>query len=251
MRKLCASSASRAHGLAETVDTLRAESTFVNVVVELRLPPDEFALGALFAHRSEARIELERIVPTGEGAMPFFWVAAADPTFVTDVTLENTPVSSVEIVREIGNSALYRAVWSSEQRGIHGILTDQGVTLLDAEGCSDGWSFRIRFPDHEATTRFREACDEQSISYEVHRIYSLTELSTDGHGLTDEQREALVAAFERGYFRVPRETSLSELAEQLEISPQAASGRLRRGLERMLDGTLFPPADRAGDKDTN
>nr|WP_256487766.1 MULTISPECIES: helix-turn-helix domain-containing protein [unclassified Haladaptatus] len=58
--------------------------------------------------------------------------------------------------------------------------------------------------------------------------------------MTDEQREALATAFASGYFRVPRETSLSELAETLDISPQAASGRLRRGLERMLGATLFP-----------
>ncbi|WP_227373620.1 helix-turn-helix domain-containing protein [Haladaptatus halobius] len=223
----------------------------MNVVVELRLPPGGFALGELFSYRSDARIELERIVPTGEGTMPFFWVVGDDPTFVDDVDVEDSPIVTVEVLRETGNSALCRAVWSPDQRGIHGILTDQGATLLDVEGCSDGWSFRIRFPDHEATTRFREACDEQSIPYEVRRIYSLTELSTNGYDLTDAQREALVTAFERGYFRVPRETSLSELAEMLEISPQATSGRLRRGLERMLDGTLSPPGDSMGDKDTN
>lgn len=219
----------------------------MNVVVELRLPPEGFALGELFSYRSNARIELERIVPTGEGTMPFFWVVADDPTFVDDVTIENSLISSVEVLRATANSALCHAVWSPNQRGIHGILTDQAATLLDAEGCSDGWSFRIRFPDQEATTRFRDACDEQSISYEVRRIYSLTEFSTKEYDLTDEQREALITAFERGYFQVPRDTSLSELADLLEISPQATSGRLRRGLERMLDGTLFP----TGDKDTN
>ncbi|WP_458204797.1 helix-turn-helix domain-containing protein [Haladaptatus sp. NG-SE-30] len=209
----------------------------MSVVVELRLPPDGFALGELFSYRSDVRIELECIVPTGEATMPFFWVVGDDPTFVTEVADESVG-ASIEIVDETGNRALCRVVWPT-RHGVHKILTEQGATLLDAEGSAAGWSFQVRFPDHETTTQFREACDDREISYEVRRIYSLSELPSKQHGLTDEQREALVTAFELGYFQVPRQTSLSELAELLEISPQATSGRLRRGLEQVLEEILF------------
>ncbi|WP_266077740.1 helix-turn-helix domain-containing protein [Haladaptatus caseinilyticus] len=211
----------------------------MNIVVEIQLPTDGFALGELVSTRLDIRIELERIVPTGEGTMPFFWVLGDDPSFVTDVPSRVTTIDSVEMISETETGALCRAEWSDED-DIHAILVRQGATLLHAEGNCDGWLFRIRFPDHECASRFREACDEASISYEVRRIDSLPELRVKQYDLTDEQREALVTAFESGYFRVPRETSLSELAESLDISPQAASGRLRRGLDRVLDSTLFP-----------
>ncbi|SIR15883.1 hypothetical protein SAMN05421858_1642 [Haladaptatus litoreus] len=213
----------------------------MNVVVEFRLPTDGFPLGELFSHRPEVRIELERIVPTGEKAMPYFWVIG-DATFVADVSLEGSSVDSIDVLSETEHGALCRAVWSADG-GIYEILTHQAATVLYVEGNRDGWLFRVRFPDHEATGQFRESCDEASISYEVRRIYPVSELPMKRYDLTEEQREALVTAFESGYFRVPRDISLSELAETLDISPQAASGRLRRGLDRMLDSALFPPSE--------
>ncbi|WP_049970364.1 helix-turn-helix domain-containing protein [Haladaptatus cibarius] len=211
----------------------------MNVVVEFRLPADGFALGELFSHRPDVRIELERIVPTGEKAMPYFWVIG-DATFVADVSVEGLSVDSIDVLSETEHGALCRGVWSADG-GIDEILTAQEATVLHAEGNRDGWLFRVRFPDHEATSQFRESCDEASISYEVRRIYPVSELPMKRYDLTEEQREALVTAFESGYFRVPRDISLSELAETLDISPQATSGRLRRGLDRMLDSALFPP----------
>ena len=215
----------------------------VNVVVELRLPRDAFAFSELFHRRSDVRIELEHIVPTQECSIPFIWVAAADPSFLDTVTFDRSPIDSIEVLSKTEDGALCRIVWSSVTDGIHGILTEQDLTLLDAVGNAEGWLFRIRFPDHESTTKFREACDDRSITYEVRRIYTVDEFPAKQYGLTDEQREALATAFASGYFRVPRETSLSELAETLDISPQAASGRLRRGLERMLGATLFPTTE--------
>ncbi|WP_435154389.1 bacterio-opsin activator domain-containing protein [Haladaptatus sp. DFWS20] len=217
----------------------------MNVVVELRLPICDFALGELFSIRPDIRIELERIVPTGEQTMPFFWIIGDDPASVADVTVTDSLVDSIETLGETENGVLCRTKWSADG-GIHNILTEQGATLLHAEGNRDGWLFRVRFPDHETTTRFREACDDASISYEVRRIYSFSNLPIQQYDLTEEQREALVTALESGYFRVPREASLSEIAETLDISPQAASGRLRRGLERVLDSTLFPPEEPSG-----
>jgi predicted DNA binding protein len=147
------------------------------------------------------------------------------------------------VLERTDDSVLCRTIWDPEVRGFHEILSGEGATLLDAEGENEEWLFRMRFPNREATSRFREACDERGLSYDVRRIYSLSELPARQHDLTDEQREALVAAFEAGYFRVPRDVSLSELAEDLDISPQAASGRLRRGLERVLASALFPRGD--------
>ncbi len=43
-------------------------------------------------------------------------------------------------------------------------------------------------------------------------------------GLTDSQREALLVAFETGYFEEPRNATLSDVAADLDISQPAASG---------------------------
>lgn len=56
--------------------------------------------------------------------------------------------------------------------------------------------------------------------------------------LQAEQREALQVALEAGYFDVPRNATLVELVEELDVSDSAVSRRLRRALSTLLDGTM-------------
>jgi predicted DNA binding protein len=50
-----------------------------------------------------------------------------------------------------------------------------------------------------------------------------------------------VLALRHGYFDTPRETTLEELAVELDISRQALSERIRRGNERLLRQSLPTP----------
>jgi predicted DNA binding protein len=51
--------------------------------------------------------------------------------------------------------------------------------------------------------------------------------------LTDDQRTLLRNAVREGYFRVPREVTLNDLAAAHGLSDREASERLRRGLARV------------------
>lgn len=55
--------------------------------------------------------------------------------------------------------------------------------------------------------------------------------------LTDEQRQLVHTAVEEGYFRVPRETTLVDLAEKHGISSVEASEQLRVGIDSILRET--------------
>ncbi|MUV89266.1 hypothetical protein GJ629_04600 [Halapricum sp. CBA1109] len=48
----------------------------------------------------------------------------------------------------------------------------------------------------------------------------------------------LQLAVRRGYFTIPREVTLSELAAELDLSSQAASERLRRGIRTLVQTVL-------------
>ncbi|MEY7847899.1 helix-turn-helix domain-containing protein [Natrarchaeobius sp. A-rgal3] len=61
------------------------------------------------------------------------------------------------------------------------------------------------------------------------------------NGLPDEQREALHAAVERGYYQTPRGVELSELADELGIPRSTLSYRLRRAESALA--TSFVEAD--------
>lgn len=58
-------------------------------------------------------------------------------------------------------------------------------------------------------------------------------------GLTPAQREILGYAVESGYYSLPREVSTQELADEFDISDQAVTERLRRGISTLVLNSLL------------
>ncbi|WP_313690786.1 helix-turn-helix domain-containing protein [Halorarum halobium] len=76
----------------------------------------------------------------------------------------------------------------------------------------------------------------ESIRKTVHHVGSLDRrLGGVGTDLTGRQREALRTAMAAGYYEVPREGSLAEVAAALDVSEATASAHLRKA-ERTLVG---------------
>lgn len=87
-----------------------------------------------------------------------------------------------------------------------------------------------------------EKLNNKTVNAELHRIetdigFDLQDTSTglDLSVLTEKQREALDTAIESGYYCRPRETSLSEIARQFDISKQALGQRLARAEEKVME----------------
>ncbi len=59
-----------------------------------------------------------------------------------------------------------------------------------------------------------------------------------GTRLTDRQREALAAAWDAGYYEVPREGDVETVAEELDCAGSTASDLLRRAERRIVAATL-------------
>jgi hypothetical protein len=57
-------------------------------------------------------------------------------------------------------------------------------------------------------------------------------------GLTPEQRTTLVSAVHGGYYDIPRGMSTQDLADEYDISDQAITERLRRGIASLVTHTL-------------
>jgi len=116
---------------------------------------------------------------------------------------------------------------------------EHDALIRSATITSDGYRARMFVPDRDALASWREACGTDGLSIDVSALYGAEQTPPERHhGLSDQQREALLIAGEEGYFSIPRETSLAGLAEQLGVSSQAASERLRRGMENLVDGAL-------------
>jgi len=115
---------------------------------------------------------------------------------------------------------------------LHGVL-------IDATRDRSGWTMEMLFPDRDTFGSFRRACEEADLSVTVESIHSgHVEQTTADADLTPAQREILSRAVEVGYFDIPRETTLRGLGDDVGVSGQAASERLRRGMETLVRETL-------------
>ncbi|WP_084186442.1 helix-turn-helix domain-containing protein [Haladaptatus litoreus] len=118
-------------------------------------------------------------------------------------------------------------------------LAQTEAVVLEAYG-RENWVFRVRFQSHDRLAEFYNHLTAADINLHLDRVFSLTEKDSGGYtlGLTPEQREALVMAYERGYFATPSEITLQEMADELNISSQAFSKRIRGAELKMLDQFL-------------
>ena len=211
---------------------------------EFQFDVDTFPLGLTLTEHPDAVAEIERVVVAEELLAPYVWISAGKLA-AFEATAEEDP--SVERLRNIDSfdgEALYRVVWARPVEETLYSITGGEIVVLEASGNHTGWTLRIRFTDREQLTRFQSFCEDNGIGFTLERLYRETQPMTGGqYGLTDKQQEALVTAWEAGYFQAPRNATLEDVAESLGITHQSLSQRLRRAHHELIANTLVvtPP----------
>ncbi len=125
-------------------------------------------------------------------------------------------------------------------------LATADATIERIEVTPTGWRQSGWFADRSTIKEFVSFWNREA-AISVQRLTPIAEAATAGNGLTDPQHEALRVAYERGYFAVPRETTLEAIAAELDIAPSSCSERLRRAQKHLLEttiGTSWPPLAR-------
>ncbi|MFP8955355.1 helix-turn-helix domain-containing protein [Natrialbaceae archaeon A-CW3] len=215
----------------------------MSVILDFTIDGEQFKLGEVLSDPEPMHFELERIVPTGDMTMPFVWATGENHDAFEEAVQTHPAVSEFLALDFVGDSALYRVEWHDDPTDlIEGIAMADAV-VLEAQG-NRQWRFRLRFPNHDKLSGFHNFILEHGIPIHIDRTYTLSETTERGHrfDLSHEQREALILAIKRGYFATPRETSLEDIATELEISEQAVSNRIRRGNEKILHQVLLTSA---------
>lgn len=137
---------------------------------------------------------------------------------------------------------MLRTEWGPTYEGVLRAIGDADVVLLSGAGTATEWTFEVRADEREQVAAFQAYCDEHGVAVTLESLQALSKPGADQeYGLTEAQREALVLAYERGYYRSPRETTLAELAAEVGITGQSFGSRLRRGIHRLVGATLARP----------
>lgn len=199
-----------------------------------------------FARVPDMTITIEEIYQDGAGTVrQYNWAQCVDFTAFEAAAANDPTVTNLRAITDSGPRRLYRVEYTerSERESTFPAWSELDVMLVEARATVEGWSVIMRFPDRDALGRLRERTSDTAHSFELARLYheDAAESGADSV-LTPAQREALLTAYNEGYFRIPREASQGEVAATLGISAQSISERIRRGITSLVESTLFDDA---------
>jgi len=172
------------------------------------------------------------------------WLGESSPGEFESALADDRTVSEATRVVETDHGSQYEVTYAREYPGteMYAAAVEENGIFITGHTRGKQWTVQMRFPDEESFSAFQDACRQTSLDVSVEEI---TEHEAAPHaeqyGISGPQREILLLATEHGYFEVPREASLADLAEELDVSSQAASERLRRGLDSLVEHALLTP----------
>jgi predicted DNA binding protein len=209
-------------------------------VVDMTIPTEQFALSETFDVVPDVTFEIVRVAAhSPRSVMPF--VRASSPTMDgLDKALEQDETTKrvVRLSRD-GDCMLFRIAWGSKvQTAIETFVQADG-SLLGAHGDGDRWKLRLLFPDQASVSETYTNWRDGSIDSSILRVSGVSDVADyDGIDLSPCQHDTLIEAFESDYYDVPRGITLDGLADELDVSHQALSERLRRGHRNLIATTL-------------
>ena len=198
------------------------------------------AYNQLFEAVADLRFEIEQVVACSPDTLSVTcWVETSHPA-VFETHLERWERGDATQSADWQDGRALYQLWIPIAETTYWDWTSLGGVLLDATVTPQNTTVRMEFPDHESLSEYRKRCLEQNIDFSLN---SLTDARSDTELnpqlLTSAQRTLVASAIEHGYFEIPRGISMIELAAQHDISDQAASERLRRGISNLLGSGRF------------
>jgi predicted DNA binding protein len=210
----------------------------MSLIVEYGLQSERLVLAPTL-DAVDVRLVLERTVGT-DPARPilFAWAEGDLSGFEAALTADPT-VADVTVLNDGAGSRLYRFQVTDETELVtHGELARLGASRLEATFDDGWWHARTRFPDGDAFDSYASFLEAAGAELRVRHRYDADGTDRELDGLTEPQRETLRLAYRRGYFSVPRTVTAAALAEELGVSSQAVSERLRRGYARLVERSV-------------
>ncbi len=210
-----------------------------DILAVFRVEHPAIALTATVAHDASAVIHpISGAGTDPSGDRHLFSVRSSDFDRFEDGLAGDPTVDAFECVVELGDEAVYAlrytdrvVLFSTEVARLNGVVLE-----MENEGTT--WRLKTWLPDRSAAQALWDFATDHDVDVELVRINEYGSVLEGSYGLTEAQREAVLAALDLGYFDQPRGVTLGELAEKLDISEPSASRLVRRGLRRLITATL-------------
>jgi predicted DNA binding protein len=207
---------------------------------EFTVPANAFFLADTLNTVPEMVVEIQKIVAHSRDELaPYFWVHHGDKEKFDDAIRHDATLENVVLLDEFERGTSYRGTWTRNAEAVAYGYIEAGATILEATGQNETWTLRMQFDDQDALTDFQEYCHKKQIPFTLEQLYNPTQPMGGGQfGLTEMQHERLVYAYQRGYFDVPRQVSMVDLAQEFDTTQQTLSKQFRRAFANLIGNTL-------------
>lgn len=209
--------------------------TRMTTFVELALSATDTALGRVFDRIPSFHCTMEQAAAS---EFPGLWLAGGERSDIETALDDDPSVETYTHVRDGTDEWLYKIRFVDEVCEIVSLIFQEEGTILSASADDGTWLIQLRFADHESATRVYHRLLDRDIDIDVVSLQKCRDENPKQSGLTPEQYEAIVTAVDRGYFEIPRQVSIQELADEFDISNQSVSERLRRASSTVLSTEL-------------
>ncbi|WP_224449234.1 helix-turn-helix domain-containing protein [Haloprofundus salilacus] len=209
-------------------------------IAEFELSSPKIPLLSALEAAPSMELRVEEAVPLREPTplFLFLWASGGDFDAFESALEDDETVTAVDVLDRFEHQQLYRICVDGDEV-FYPVGATVGASRLEVTATYDGLHVRMRFPDRKSLSAFRKSVRERGATFSLKRLYTPDSPGvSEQYGLSEKQRSALRTAVDIGYYDVPRRASLDELADELGISGQATSERLRRGTVTLVRNTI-------------
>jgi predicted DNA binding protein len=211
----------------------------IKAVVRVKHP--DIVLTKTVAHDRGSRVKSVSEAGTDPTSGKFFYhIESSDfSRFEDGLRKDNTIGEFERVIETRDEKAIYSFEYTDQAKILSPVISTANGVILDMENEGSAWIITVWMPERTDLAHLWDYAEQNGIDIELLRVNEYASLGSTDAGLTDSQREALLVAFETGYFEEPRNATLSEVAADLGISQPAASGLLRRGIKRLIVSSMM------------
>jgi hypothetical protein len=191
--------------------------------------PEDIWIGSLSRSYPAAEFRILAAVPGGDTGVGLAEITAEDLVGVLGEMDDSESVTSLEILQQWEDTALVQ------------FETDDPLLLFPIQGSGIPLEIPFRLTDGEARweitapqerlSALGQQLEEFGIPFHVERVSQHVE--TD-QLLTQRQLDLVEAAVEQGYYDTPRDCSLTDLTEEVDIAKSTCSETLHRAEEKII-----------------
>jgi len=206
--------------------------------------PEAIWIGEVSREFPSTTFRVLSAVPSGDAGFGLLEIESESFPAVVEAIEARGGISSVQLMQRSGDTGIVQFETSEPLLLLS--IQESGAPIELPLTIQNGDAVIELTASRDRLSEFGRQLETFGMSYTLNRVYDATETPDL---LTDQQRKLLVTAVELGYYDTPRECTLTELADEVDLAKSTASVTLHRAEETVvkefvaerLDVTLDDP----------